>query len=80
MAMVLEILMELFFTRQRIDDPLFSDADIFLHLADDLFCHPFGVFHPVNQIIQIGRQDITDTLKNIWHTAFLSVQKLRRFL
>lgn len=42
-----------------------------LHLADDLFDHAFGVFHAVDQIVQVGRQDIADALKNIRHTARL---------
>ena len=75
LAMVLEIFLELFFTRHRIDDTFFGDADIILHLADDLFDHPFGVLHTVDQIVQVGRQDIADTLKNIRHTASPSAQK-----
>src|SRR5262245_10713697 len=51
LAMMLEIFLELFFTRYRIDDALFGDADIVLHLADDLFDHPFGVLYTIDQII-----------------------------
>jgi hypothetical protein len=69
LAMMLEIFLELFFTCHRIDDTFFGDANIVLHLADDLFDHPFGVFDPVDQIVQVGRQDIANTLKNIRHTA-----------
>jgi len=57
----------------------FGDVDIVLHLVDDLFYHPFGVFHTIDQIIQVGRQNIANTLKNIWHTAAPSAQKLLIF-
>src|SRR5215813_7225666 len=69
LTMMLEIFVELFFARYRIDDTFFGDADIVLHLAFDLFYYPFEVFLTVDQIVQVGRQDITDALTNIRHTA-----------
>ena len=66
-ALILQFLGELLFAGYRINHPLAGAVDVFLHLADQMLDHPFWIFDPIHQIVEIGVNDVADALEQTGH-------------
>lgn len=70
-SVLLQILLQLFLTGDRLNHALFGFADILFHFPDNLFDHPFRVFDAVDQVVEVGADYIADPLEHACHGVLL---------
>ena len=61
--MAFQLFAKLLFAGDRIHDAFPGMGNIGFHLTNDLFDHAFRIFDPVEEVVDVGADDVIDTFE-----------------